>query len=80
MKQGERAEKKIQQIKKTEKLPKWKADSLAFRAQMKQNRGAKVSASDQAMLNKAEEFDRVQCKFCGRKFNSQAAQRHIKFC
>lgn len=24
--------------------------------------------------------DRVQCKFCGRKFNEQAAERHIPHC
>ena len=80
MKQGERVEKKIEQSKKAEKMPKWKADSLKFRAQMKQIRGSQVSATDQAMLNQAEEHDRVQCKFCGRKFNEQAGQRHIKFC
>jgi len=69
MKQGERIEKKIEQSKKAEVIPKWKADSLAFRAQMKQNRGGEVSASDQAALNQAQNNDRVQCKYCGRKFN-----------
>ena len=24
--------------------------------------------------------DRILCKFCGRKFNETAAQRHITFC
>jgi hypothetical protein len=28
----------------------------------------------------AEADDRIQCPYCGRKFNENAAQRHIDFC
>ena len=47
---------------------------------MKQNKGQQVSASDQAAMKQAEDESRIQCKFCGRKFNETAAARHIKFC
>lgn len=80
MKQGEKVEKKIEKAKMAEKVPKWKAESLAFRAQLKQNRGDKVSGEDMKMIQQAEDTSRIQCKFCGRKFNEQAATRHIKFC
>lgn len=41
-----------------------------------------MSAQESAMLKQAEEEadDRIQCKFCNRKFNENAAERHITFC
>lgn len=39
MQKGERVEKKIEQMKKSEKVPKWKAQSMEFRSVLKQNRG-----------------------------------------
>lgn len=80
MKKGERVEQKMEQQKKNEKVPKWKSASLAFRAAMKQNRGGQVSNSDMQIIQAAQEESRVPCKFCGRKFNQQAAAKHIKFC
>ena len=38
MKKGEQIEKKIENQKKNEKIPKWKAQSMAFRAGLKQSR------------------------------------------
>jgi endogenous inhibitor of DNA gyrase (YacG/DUF329 family) len=32
------------------------------------------------MMEQANEMDRVKCHICGRKFNTEAATRHIKFC
>ena len=41
-------------------------------------------SQQEAMLAQAAAFheadDRVQCKFCGRKFNAEAAERHIPHC
>lgn len=80
MKKGERIQKKIESNKRNEKVPKWKAESMAFRAVMKQNRGGQVSGNDLAIIEQAENDARIQCKFCGRKFNEKAAPRHITFC
>ncbi len=45
MKQGQIIEKKLEQKKANEKLPKWKAESLAFRAVLKSNNsGNKMTA------------------------------------
>lgn len=38
MRKGEIIERKIENSKKNEKVPKWKADSLKFRAILKENR------------------------------------------
>lgn len=38
MRKGEMVEKKIEAKKKVEKIPKWKADSMKFRAVLKENR------------------------------------------
>jgi hypothetical protein len=37
------------------------------------------SAALKAAMEEAAD-DRVMCKFCGRKFNDNAAARHIAFC
>jgi hypothetical protein len=43
MKKGEIVERKIENSKKTEKIPKWKAESLQFRSVLKQNRNVEMS-------------------------------------
>lgn len=50
MKQGEMVEKKIEQMKQKEKMPKWKAQSLAFRAVLQQNKGSEVDPRQAAMM------------------------------
>ncbi len=51
---------------------------------MKASRGAdgdggnEAAAIAQAAYEAAD--DRVECQFCGRKFNDTAAQRHIPVC
>ena len=72
-----RAEKKKEQ-KKEEEIPKWKLQSAAFRAGLKQGRGGTLTAEEKQMTDQASNM--VQCSFCGRKFNAEAAKRHIPFC
>ena len=54
---------------------------MAFRAVLKQNKNAPLSEEEKIMTQKIQEMDdRVQCKFCGRKFEENVAKRHITFC
>ena len=82
MKKGEIIEKKIEEKKAKEKIPKWKADSLAFRAGLKAAQGgnATLSKEEQRMLDQSKKDGTIQCQFCGRTFNEQAGNRHIPFC
>ena len=73
------------------KIPKWKQQSMQFRQAM-----AASAAVDDAggtgfgtknfrptqMPSAANEIDddRIQCKWCGRKFNEQAGTRHMPHC
>ena len=63
---------------KEEKIPKWKQQSAAFRAGLKQGRGQQLTAEEKSVAEKAAGM--VQCGTCGRKFNEDAAKRHIPFC
>jgi len=65
---------------------KWKAQSEMFRNAMRAARGsdaggaegsAQAAAAQQAM---EQLDDRTECKWCNRKFNEQAAVRHIPVC
>lgn len=65
---------------------KWKMQSEMFRNAMKAARGAdaggsvgnaQAAAAQQAM---EQLDDRTECKWCNRKFNEQAADRHIPLC
>ena len=80
MQKGDRIQKKIDQQKKTEKVPKWKAQSMQFRSVLKQNRGVEISEKDKQIIEQSHKDTQIQCKICGRKFNEQAGPRHIKFC
>lgn len=57
-----------------------------FRAAMRANRTTdddpKGQAEAQALIQAAMEQadDRVECKWCNRKFNDKAAERHIPVC
>ncbi|CAD8076277.1 unnamed protein product [Paramecium primaurelia] len=76
----------IKQVQKQQQVknekPKWKAQSEAFRAIIRQAKGKKLTKEEQVSLNGAMESaqDLVQCKFCNRKFNPEAAKKHIVFC
>lgn len=76
-------------------VPKWKAQSLAFRQAILAAKGAsgdseaaKKAAEIQKELNAANlasggnvmESDMVKCPHCGRTFNEEAGQRHIAIC
>lgn len=41
-----------------------------------------MTVQEKAALKQMEEEadDRIMCKFCGRKFNQKAGERHIAFC
>ena len=73
----------------TAAVPKWKRQSEAFQAMLKQGRRDKqllkqgVSARDlpQPQFPAHESSDdRVECPHCRRKFNQAAADRHIPHC
>lgn len=53
MRKGEVAERKMEAQKKNEKIPKWKADSLKFRAVLKENRKEELSAQDKLIVERA---------------------------
>jgi len=65
------------------KVPKWKAQSEMFRAAMRA-----VKSDDEpsgggrgfAQPTIEQHDDRTECRHCGRKFNEQAAERHIPLC
>ena len=80
MRKGEQVERKMENQKKNEKIPKWKAQSMAFRAGLKQNRNEEIDPREAAMVKAAEENSMVKCHVCGRTFNETAGPRHIKFC
>lgn len=68
MKKGAVVERKMEEKKAKEKVPKWKAESLQFRAGIKQARGgAGLSKEEQKMLDMKP--DLIKCQFCGRSFN-----------
>jgi hypothetical protein len=65
------------------KVPKWKAQSEMFRAAMR----AAAKSDDEPGGGMAfsaptieQHDDRTECRHCGRKFNEQAAERHIPLC
>jgi hypothetical protein len=61
-------------------MPKWKIQSMQFRAAM----GA-VSSEGTSNFNPSYQVsepvdDRIDCQWCGRKFNEVAGNRHIPVC
>ena len=67
-KKGKKSEKKAKK-----KASKWKQQSLQFREAMKAMRHGKPAPT-------IEDTSLKKCKFCNRKFNEKAAERHIPFC
>ena len=59
---------------------KWKQESEAFRANLRAARGGKLSKEEETALAQLNQAGMVQCDSCGRKFNENAAARHIPFC
>ena len=62
---------------------KWKKQSEAFRAIIKQAKGGNISASEQRAMDQASREEQnllTLCEYCGRRFNEKAAERHIPFC
>lgn len=67
------------------KVPKWKAQSEMFRAAMRAVKsddepsgGGRGGGFAQPTIEQHD--DRTECPHCGRKFNEQAAERHIPLC
>mmetsp|Transcript_1259 Transcript_1259/g.1145 ORF Transcript_1259/g.1145 Transcript_1259/m.1145 type:complete len:131 (-) Transcript_1259:206-598(-) len=69
-------------VKGQKSVPKWKAQSEAFRAGMRAARGQQLTPSQQVAFNDmgGQNDDLTPCQFCGRKFNENAYGRHVKFC
>ena len=82
MNKGKAVEKKLEQQKKNEKMPKCKAESLAFRAVVAAKSNGPVDPKQQRELEQAmkEAAGYIKCQFCGRQFNDTAGKRHIPFC
>jgi len=61
-------------------MPKWKQQSYAFRAMLKNAKGEQLTNDEQIAMvtNQQDEF--VRCEYCNRRFNEKAAERHIPFC
>ena len=64
-------EKKLEEKKAKEKLPKWKAESLQLRAGIKQSRDDdyEPTKEEQRVLDQAKNIGIVKCHICGRSFN-----------
>lgn len=67
------------------KLPKWKRDHMAFQAAI--NSGKQISDAEASgrplppnVATADDMDDRVPCPHCGRRFNANAAERHIPKC
>lgn len=56
----------------------WKKQSEAFRAMLKQTKGAPLTQQEQNTFEEAQGL--VLCNFCGRKFKDETAKKHIPFC
>jgi len=81
--------------KKDKSVPKWKAQSLAFRQAILAAKGAsgdpeaakkadeiqqELNAANLASGGNVMESDMVKCPHCGRTFNKEAGARHIAIC
>lgn len=70
------------------KMPKWKIQSLQFRQAMMAANGGSAGTSTATGFRPTQEMsgldeiadDRIQCKWCSRKFNKEAGERHFKHC
>ena len=64
-----------------DKQTKWKQQSEVFRANLKQARGDALTKDEEVAMQKdSRKDDMIQCEYCLRRFNDNAAQRHIPFC
>lgn len=76
------------------KVPKWKAESLAFRQAILAAKGAGGDEEAQQKANELQQElgaikeaagdevdpDMLKCPHCGRTFNKEAGERHVKIC
>lgn len=66
------------------KIPKWKLQSMQLRKGLGQVKTQPDNNYGGNQIGGAAEYeeedDRVLCNYCGRKFNENAASRHIAFC
>lgn len=66
-------------------MSKWQAQSAQFRAAMQACRGGGAKGSSSTGGGYGGQAyqdidDRTECPYCNRKFNDEAAKRHIPFC
>lgn len=69
LKEGEKKEKRIAQVKVTSKKPKWQKQSEEFRAAIKNTGEAKMNYDDY-----------THCQYCDKKYNQNAYEKHLNFC
>lgn len=72
MKKGEQIDKKLEEKKNKEKMPKWKMESLQLRVGLKDAAGGGNNGptkEEQKMLDNIKAANTVKCPFCGRSFN-----------
>ena len=58
----------------------WKAQSEAFRAQMKAAQGGKMTKAEEDAVHEVMNAGLVPCPTCGRSFGEKAAKNHIPSC
>lgn len=87
-------EKEVPKKDKPGKVPKWKAESLAFRQAILAAKGAGGDAEAQQKADELQQElgaikeaaggevdpDMLKCPHCGRTFNKEAGERHVKIC
>eukprot|EP01016_Furgasonia_blochmanni_P006810 TRINITY_DN12730_c0_g2_i2.p1 TRINITY_DN12730_c0_g2~~TRINITY_DN12730_c0_g2_i2.p1 ORF type:complete len:486 (+),score=88.40 TRINITY_DN12730_c0_g2_i2:75-1460(+) len=62
------------------KASKWRLQSEQLRAGLRVAKGGNLTPQEELKLKQNEEALLVPCPYCGRKFNENAAERHIPFC
>lgn len=67
-------------LQKINNIPKWKQESLAFRAAMKNSRGQGLSANEALQFKQQIGPKLVPCKFCSKKFAEETHAKHVVFC
>lgn len=62
------------------KAASWKAQSEAFRANIKKAQGKQVTAEEEEAMKEVANAGLIPCPTCGRSFGEKAAEKHIPNC
>ena len=84
MKQGAIEEKRLKKINKTkqEKIPKWKQQSMEFRAICNPGKNNNNFGKNNIMKNNNDVITSsyIHCQYCDRKYNEEAYNKHLNGC